>query len=538
MDRSMPTRAATARRRAATVIAVVASIAVGASAGRADAVGALGIGTDFNGDGYADLALGIPSENLGSGQSGGAVQVLYGSPTGLTVVAGQLWSQNSAGIADSAEDHDSFGSALTTGDFDGDGFTDLAIGAPREDYVAGNTDDGVVHVLYGSTAGLTWTGSQLWSQDVAGIPGLGESWDDFGGSLAAGDVDGDGDDDLVIGATGEDNSAGSVTVIKGTSIGLRPDGSQLWNLNSPGVPGEPETNSSFGAEIVIGDFTGDGAGDLAIAWSPSKTERNGVHHDFGGRVLVLRGSPGGLTAQGAQVWSQDSPGIAGVAAEGDGFGAAMAAADLDRSGHDELIVGARYDEFDESSSGSVHVIPGSGTGLTASGSTLWSAEMPGIAGPGDTFGFGCTLAIGNFGGTKDIDVAIGACEAPVTGVGDSGGIYVLLGTGSGLTTAGDQFWSVHSPGIAAQIATAGVQSGGPGSIVGGNFDGTGLTDLAIAAPKDDLIPGDQWQEQGVAHVIYGGSTALDDSTAELWMQGRLGLPGAPEQDDSFSWAMA
>jgi hypothetical protein len=141
---------------------------------------------DFNGDGAADLAIGAPGEN----NSAGAVHVLYGSaPTGLTATGSQLWSQNSPGIAGDTEPSDEFGHALTAGDFNGDTQADLAIGAPGENGFAG-----LAHVLYGSAAGLTATGSQAWSQNSPGIADVAEASDVFGETLAAGTlgIDGDG----------------------------------------------------------------------------------------------------------------------------------------------------------------------------------------------------------------------------------------------------------------------------------------------------------------------------------------------------------
>src|SRR5262245_19207249 len=86
---------------------------------------------DFNADGFADLAIGVSQETVGTVAGAGAVNVIYGTASGLhasSSVTNQLWHQNRAGIEDSCEAADNFGAALATGDFDNDGFYDLAIG--------------------------------------------------------------------------------------------------------------------------------------------------------------------------------------------------------------------------------------------------------------------------------------------------------------------------------------------------------------------------------------------------------------------------
>src|SRR5919197_316629 len=136
--------------------------------------------TDFNGDGFADLAVGVPREDVGAVVDAGAVQVLYGSPSGLTRID-QFWTQDATG-SDPAEAGDEFGSAVATGDFNGDGFTDLAVGVPLED-VGATLDAGAVNVLYGSPTGLTATGDQFWTQDSTGVADSAEAGDEFGLSL-------------------------------------------------------------------------------------------------------------------------------------------------------------------------------------------------------------------------------------------------------------------------------------------------------------------------------------------------------------------
>jgi hypothetical protein len=144
---------------------------------------ALGAG-DFDNDGFADLAVGAPFESIGSIVNAGAVNVLYGTAAGLTGSGSQTFTQNSPGVGSIAEEFDSFGDALGAGDFDNDGFADLAIGVPNES-VGDIIDAGAVNVLYGTPTGLTGSGSQTFTQNTPGVGSTAEEFDLFGFALAA-----------------------------------------------------------------------------------------------------------------------------------------------------------------------------------------------------------------------------------------------------------------------------------------------------------------------------------------------------------------
>src|SRR5207247_2039833 len=146
---------------------------------------------DFNGDGFEDLAISAFAEDVGTIVDAGAVQVMYGSAAGLSATGNQFWTQDSPGILDQAETQDLFGRSLGTGDFNGDGFTDLAIGAPHEALANVGNIAGAVNVLYGSAAGLTDVGNQFWTQDSPGILDQAEGGDLFGRSVDGGDFNGD-----------------------------------------------------------------------------------------------------------------------------------------------------------------------------------------------------------------------------------------------------------------------------------------------------------------------------------------------------------
>ena len=138
---------------------------------------------DFDGDSYADLAVGVPYEHWNDPDTG-IVQVLYGTASGLTATGDQLWRQDVTDIQGGEEADDRFGYAVAAGDFDGDGYVDLAVGVPYES-VGTEDQAGAVHVIYGSMAGLTATGNQLWYQGNSGLQGTPEAGDRFGFALAA-----------------------------------------------------------------------------------------------------------------------------------------------------------------------------------------------------------------------------------------------------------------------------------------------------------------------------------------------------------------
>ena len=232
--------------------------------------------------------IGVPRELL-SGVLAGAVHVLPGSSTGPTVTGSSTWTQASAGVADSPEPHDGFGSSLAAGDFGGSSHQELAIGAPGESIVSGQTVNGAVHVLVGSSTGLTASGSQFWTQNSPGVLETAESGDAFGEQLAAANLGRSAQDDLVVNVSESIVSAGNdgmVHVLYGSSSGLTSTGNQVWHPDIPGVPDELETEEWFGSQLQVGDYGGGTIADL-VAGSPTETV-DGVYGV--GAVTVIYGT--------------------------------------------------------------------------------------------------------------------------------------------------------------------------------------------------------------------------------------------------------
>jgi hypothetical protein len=134
---------------------------------------------DMNGDGYADVAVGSIGETIDRLVEAGSVNVIFGSPDGLTDLGNQYWDQNSPGILDEVEAGDRFGRTPKAVDYNGDGYMDLTIGVGRES-VNGMATAGGVAVLYGSPTGPTDVGNQFWTQDSPGVQDQAEVDDHFG----------------------------------------------------------------------------------------------------------------------------------------------------------------------------------------------------------------------------------------------------------------------------------------------------------------------------------------------------------------------
>jgi hypothetical protein len=523
-----------------------------------------GVRGDFNGDGYADLAIGVPFEDFQGQADAGVIHVVYGSNAGLQATslrggppAAQLWSQASPGVSGGPEPHDRFGSALAVGDFNGDGFADLAIGVPFEDF-QGQTNSGVVHILYGSTAGLQATGvagptAQLWSQASAGVASEPEPDDHFGGKLSVNDFNGDGFADLAIGVTLEDFTSqcdywGAVQVLYGSSAGLQATGvggpaAQLWWQASPGVADEPERWDVFGSRLASGDFNGDSFADLAIGASGEDVQGQ----DSAGVVHILYGSEAGLHATGvggpaAQLWSQASPGLGAVPESFDSFGDALAVADFNGDGFADLAIGTGGEDFPgQNWAGVVHVLYGSNIGLQAMGyfgpgAQTWSQSTPGVLDEPEQFDiFGASLAAGDFDGDGFPDLAIGA---PGENNG-AGVVHILRGSNVGLHALAigvvSLLWSQGSAGVAGG-PEAGDYFGSALAI--GDFNGDGFADLVIGARGEDLGQ----VRAGVVHTLYGSNAGLQASglggpPAQLWSQADLGGADGPEADDFFGDAV-
>jgi hypothetical protein len=479
-----------------------------------------------------------PLAHMGSEQAGAGVVAMRRVPGILFMTALLLaWPLAAAMGATQATRAAQGAEAGLRADFNGDGAADLAVAAPGEGLGPGQAGAGVVHVLYGSTGGLTAAGSQLWSQDSPGVGGVAEAGDGFGGALAAGDFNADGRADLAVGVPSENAAAGMVYgtgvvhVLYGSVSGLTAAGSQLWSQDSPGVAGVAEAGDGFGVALAAGDFNGDSRADLAVGAAQENQGRGVVH--------VLAGSASGLTAAGSQLWSQGSGGVGGVAEVEDGFGAALATGAINTGGHADLAIAAPGEDIGRvMDAGAVNVLYSSAGGLTAAGNQVWSQDSPGVAGIAETQDFlGSALAVGDFNGDGRADLAAGAPGETLAVVAvAAGAVNVLYGSGGGLTATGNQVWSQDSPGV-ANITQPRDLFGS--ALAAGDLNADGRAELAVGVPGETVDePPTFIAEPGVVQVLVGSAGGLTGTGSQLWSQDSPGIAEQAEDGDRLGTALA
>ncbi len=482
---------------------------------------------DFDGDGYDDLAVGTPGENVGGDDAAGAVSIIYGGPGGLSSASDQLFTQDSANIDGAVEEGDSFGANLACADFNDDGWDDLAIGAPNEN-LGGKDNAGAVHIVFGTPFGLhaSLIEDQLLHLDNFGVESA-SAGDALGSSLAAADFDGDGYADLAIGAPAwdeDEHNAGAVAIVYGTPSGLSSSGTDFFHQDSPGVVDSVGSRDRYGEVLVSGDFDDDGYADLAIGIPLDNFDDD---HGNSGKVHIMYGTGSGLSASGDQRFQPGTKWKNGL------FGAALASGDFDDDGIDDLAVGAPGQWVSgQEQAGAVYVLRGSGTGITLTGDQTWSQAGSIVGVPEDFDRFGQALASGDFDDDGIADLAIGAPGEEVGDERHAGMVNVLLGTPSGLSSTGNTGWHQDTPGLAG-TAMAGDTFGRTLSV--GDYDNDGNFDLAVGVPGD-VMSGHA--AAGTVHVLQGTWSVFDDDNDIRWSQDSSGIAGGAEDNDMFGGPMA
>ena len=437
----------------------------------------LGCAGDVNGDGYDDVIVGAPNYDRGESDEG-RVFVYHGSLTGPS--AGPDWT------AESDQVDALFGNAVSTaGDVNGDGYDDLIVGA--NGYSNGETGEGAAFLFLGSRVGLR----RAWDWVAEG----GQGGAGFGCAVStAGDVDGDGYDEVIVGANGYDggeSNEGAAYVYYGSPSGLSvsPD----WMEESEQVDAQLGTSVA-----TAGDVDGDGYADIIIGvpyMDSGETDE--------GRVLVYLGSGSGLSAN-PDWWAQSDEDHAHMGC------VVSAAGDVNGDGYGDVIVGAAGYDNGGLSQGAAFIWFGSTSDLGAPG-TPANADWLGDVDQ-DGAAFGCSVSTGGDVDGDGYDEVIVGASLYDNGETNEGGAFVYYGSGSGPAV---------SPGWTGQGDQADASYGFCVASAG-DVNGDGLADLLVGSPDWDDLGADE----GRAWLYYGPELSLGiaptgDWTAESNQAGAL-----------------
>ncbi|MGC4866612.1 hypothetical protein ACLQ3B_14400 [Micromonospora sp. DT53] len=466
-----------------------------------------GVGrSDFDGDGIDDIAaFGDPFEYSLPLSPAGVVNVRYSSAPKVDYLIGVIPGDGGA-VA--------FGMALVAGDFNGDSYDDLAIGSPDEPDPRNKTHAGGVWVIPGGRNGLVVGSAIHFNQDSPGVPDSPEEFDQFGGALAAGDINGDGRDDLAIGAWGESIGskaiAGAVTVLFGGSAGLTSAGAQLLHQDQAAVPGSAESNDQFGFTLAIGKVDNNRYQDLVIG---APRENDGTSFDGSGMVTLMWGSASGVSSTGATS-------VTGGAIEpNDGTGTyvwylgdTLAVGDVNGDGLGEVVVGAPGAQTPHLNGGLIAVFAGRSGGLSSSAVQIITQRTAGVPdSPEDEDRFGGALAVGDVTGDGRADVLVGAPGEDIGSRVDAGNITLLKGSAGGLTGAGAQAFDQNNSAV-----PDGAENGdkfGTAIALLNLTRATGL-DAVVASPGEEVKGDYAGYASGVINPFYsaGGGLAPQNKT--------------------------
>ena len=309
-----------------------------------------GIG-DLDGDGVPDLAVGNFGDDDG-GLDRGAIWILFLNTDG-TVKTEQKISDTQGGFNGTLSNSDQFGSGVAdVGDLDGDGVTDLAVGAWTDD--DGGSNRGAIWILFLNTDG-TVKSEQKISDTQGGFGGTLDNGDQFGRSVAdIGDLDGDGVTDLAVGANQDDDGGtdrGAVWVLFMNRDGTV-NAEQKISDTVGGFAGVLDDVDWFGWGVAgPGDLDSDGTLDLTVA--VRNDDDGGTRR--GALWILFMNSDGTVNAE--QKILDTEGGFEGTLDDDDLFGSAVAAiGDLDGDGGTDLVVGAIGDDDGNDVAGAVWIL--------------------------------------------------------------------------------------------------------------------------------------------------------------------------------------
>ena len=485
--------AAVSAMGAAGMVGVTHASAAIVTGTTAKAAGAGAKPYDFNGDGYTDLALGDPYGKVGTKTSAGFVSIVYGSKAGANTGKHQVFSQDSSGVPGAAEATDHFGAALTSFDYDRDGYADLLVGSPDEDTTSGS-NAGSETILWGTPSGLTGT-----SADTIGEPANAGAGHRFGAALTAGDFDGDGITDWV------DTSPGDAYFWAFTSAGtnLRAAAARTFQPKATGhfVRGakrqlKADAVTKLDALIpAVGDVNGDQRADLILGWHNAAADPK--------------------LQSGFDVWTDVSG--AGPANEVSSKVDGLAVGDFDGDGFADIAAGAA----DDSGRAHSHVaVFKGGTDVALDGTYMINQEtdaVPGTTALGDKFG--AALSAGDVNRDGKADLAIGVPGRTVSSAAKAGEAILMYGSADGLSGTGSQAISQSTSGVPG-TAEANDACGTMVSLL--DITGDGYADLVAGASGEN-------SNDGTVSVLKGGAAGVTGTGSTSFGAGTLSITGRNAQ---------
>ncbi|HRQ53432.1 MAG TPA: integrin alpha [Ignavibacteriaceae bacterium] len=410
---------------------------------------------DVNGDGYSDVIVGAQSNDAG-GSNAGRAYIYFGGPA-MNNIADVILTGAAA--------NDLFGiSVSTAGDVNGDGYSDVVVGAQQND--AGGNNAGRSYIYFG--------GSVI--DDIADVILTGEAADDYFGTSvsSAGDVNGDGYSDVLVGANL--NDAGGIDAGRAYLY--------LNSLTGLDIPDEFFTgaaaNDWFGYSVsTAGDVNGDGYDDVIVG-----ANFNDAGGADAGRAYIYFCGPG---------MNNTADVILTAGASGDNFGYSVSTAgDVNGDGYDDVIVGANFNDAGGTDAGRAYIYYGGSAMNNGVDVTLTGAAA------NDWFGFSVSTA-GDVNGDGYADVIVGAPYYDAVGGSNAGRAYIYFG-GSIMDNLADVVMSGVSVGyrLGCSVSTA------------GDVNGDGFNDLIVGAHGYNAFT-------GLAYIYFGGPSM--DSMADVTMTG-------------------
>jgi hypothetical protein len=500
-----------------------------------DGFDSLAVG-DINGDGIDDLIIGAPSADGPENRRVhcGEVYVVFGPPPANLDLARTKPDMTIIG----ADEGDNLGTAVASGDVDGDGFDDLIIGAPSADSLRNERKDaGEVYIIFGSAGPPEEIDL---SEEEADATVLGaDTGDNLGLSLASGDVNGDGLDDLIIGApaaSGPGNGrggAGETYVIFGgfsfTSIDLAITKADLTIFGD-------DVGDHLGLALATGDLNADGIGDLIVGASAG--DGPGNSRDNAGDVYVIFGGPNPPSS--LDLADKDPDVTIFGAGVGDRLGISLASGDTNGVG---AFAGDGPPGDSRANTGEVYLLFGGSLpslidlALRDADVTIYGADS------GDNLGVSLALGDVDQDGKDDIFIGAPGGDGPQDGRRNAGEAYLIFG--SSIPPA-----LIDLANTTVDLST--ILGADPGdnlgiAVVGCDLDGDGLNDLAVEAVNADG-PGNRKVNSGEVYVILGSTFATPntppvadagpDQTVNVGATVQLDGSGSSDPDGdplSFNW---